>query len=467
MTISELKSDLKPGCRAHLVGIGGVSMAPLAEVLYGMGIRVSGSDMRESATVEHLRSLGIPVVIGHFAENIQGTDLVIRTAAVHNDNPEIAAALEAGIPVFERAQAWGALMTDYQHALCISGTHGKTTTTSMCTHIAMAANIDPTIMIGGTLPLLQAGHRVGKGDTIILESCEYCNSFLSFRPTTAVILDIEADHLDFFKDLADVENSFRRFAELVPSKDGIVVANADDRNTMDTLDQLDRDMITFGLGDYADVYCKNLEYVNGMGQFDLMYNGEMLTHIELSVPGKHNVKNALAAAAACLTIHISPDAIARGLNAYHGAARRFEYKGEYNGAKIYDDYAHHPGELHVLMDTVKTLGYRRIICAFQPHTYSRTKALFSDFVRELGRPDVTILTDIYAAREKNTLGISSKDIADRIPSAIYCPSLDDVSTRLKDLARPGDLILTVGAGDIFRVGELLAKEGAANKETNF
>ena len=459
MTVSELKAALKPGCHAHLVGIGGVSMSPLAEVLHGMGIKISGSDMHESATVEHLRSLGIPIVIGHFAENVQGADLVIRTAAVHNDNPEIAAAISAGIPVYERAQAWGALMTDYQHALCISGTHGKTTTTSMCTHIAMAAQIDPTIMIGGTLPLLQAGHRVGKGDTIILESCEYCNSFLSFRPTTAVILDIEADHLDFFKDLADVENSFRRFAELVPSDGGVVVANADDRNTMDTLDQLDRDMITYGMGDYADVYCENLEYVNGIGQFDLMRNGEKLTHIELSVPGRHNVKNALAASAACLTINIDPAAIAAGLKAYHGAARRFEFKGEYNGAKIYDDYAHHPGELHVLMDTAKTLGYQRIICAFQPHTYSRTKALFSDFVRELGRADVTILTDIYAAREKNTLGISSKDIADRIDGAIYCPTLDDVFAQLKAMARPGDLILTVGAGDVYTVGARLAAEG--------
>ena len=459
MTVSDLKTRLKPGCRAHLVGIGGVSMAPLAEVLHGMGISVSGSDMRESATIEHLRSLGIPVIIGHYAESVKDVDLIIRTAAVHNDNPEIAAALEAGTPVFERAQAWGALMTDYKHALCISGTHGKTTTTSMCTHIAMAANADPTIMIGGTLPLLHAGHRVGKGDTIILESCEYCNSFLSFRPTTAVILDIEADHLDFFKDLADVENSFRRFAELVPSEGGIVVANADDRNTMDTLDQLDRDMMTFGLGAYADVYCENLEFVNGIGNFDLMRNGEKLTHVQLSVPGKHNVKNALAAAAACLTVNIAPEAIAAGLNAYHGAARRFEYKGEYNGAKIYDDYAHHPGELHVLMDTVKTLGYQRIICAFQPHTYSRTKALFSDFVRELSRPDITILTDIYAAREKNTLGISSKDVADRIPGAEYCPSLDDVAARLRELAQPGDLILTVGAGDIYRVGETLAAEG--------
>lgn len=458
MIVSELKRCLKPGCRAHLVGIGGVSMAPLAEVLHGMGVVVSGSDMKESKTVEHLRSLGIQVKIGHFPDGAKGADLVIRTAAVHDDNPEIAGAREAGIPVYERAQAWGALMSDYKHALCISGTHGKTTTTSMCTHIVMAAQMDPTVMIGGTLPLLHAGHRVGKGDTIILESCEYCNSFLSFRPTTAVILDIEADHLDFFKDLADVENSFRRFADLVPAEDGVVVANADDRNTMDTLDGLNRNVITFGMGSYADVYCENVEYVSGVGHFDLMRNGEKLTHVELSVPGKHNVENALAAAAATLTIGVPPTAIAAGLHAYRGAERRFQFKGEYNGAMIYDDYAHHPGELHVLLDTAKTLGYDRIICAFQPHTYTRTKALFGDFVHELKRPDITLLAEIYAAREKNTIGISSKDIADSIPGAIYCPTLADVTAKLKELARPGDLILTVGAGDIYQAGEALLSQ---------
>ena len=465
MIVSELKRYLKPGCRAHLVGIGGVSMAPLAEVLHGMGVVVSGSDMKESKTVEHLRSLGIQVKIGHFPDGAKGADLVIRTAAVHDDNPEISGARQAGIPIFERAQAWGALMSDYKHALCIAGTHGKTTTTSMCTHIVMAAQMDPTVMIGGTLPLLHAGHRVGKGDTIILESCEYCNSFLSFRPTTAVILDIEADHLDFFKDLADVENSFRRFADLVPAEDGIVVANADDRNTMDTLDGLNRNVITFGLGNYADVYCENLEYVGGVGHFDLMRDGEKLTHVELSVPGKHNVKNALAAAAAALTIDVPPAAIAAGLHAYRGAERRFQFKGEYNGAMIYDDYAHHPGELHVLLDTAKTLGYDRIICAFQPHTYTRTKALFGDFVHELQRPDITLLAEIYAAREKNTIGISSKDIADCIPGAIYCPTLADVTAKLKELARPGDLILTVGAGDIYQAGEALLQEPEAIKES--
>lgn len=456
MTVNDLKKLLTPGRRIHLVGIGGVSMFPLAEVLRGAGCIITGSDFKESANVLHLKKEGVTVFMGHHPENVENAEVVIRTAAVHDDNPEIAAAHAKNIPVFERAQAWGAIMQDYTHALCISGTHGKTTSTSMAAHVAMAAGLDPTIMIGGSLPLLGCGYRVGEGDTIILESCEYCNSFLSFRPTTAVILDIEADHLDFFKDLADVEHSFRAFASLVP-QNGMVIANADDRNTMDTLDDLDRPMMTFGLGSYADVYCENLEWTMGIPSFDLMSNGKKVCRIELSVPGMHNVKNALAVAAAALSMGVPPTAISQGLNLFRGAERRFEFKGMLNGARIYDDYAHHPGEIHMLLETAKTLGYNRVICAFQPHTYTRTKAFFPEFVEELSNADITILADIYAARETDTLGVSSKDIADRLPHGEYCPTFDDVENRLRELARPGDLILTVGAGELFKVAERLAE----------
>ena len=342
----DINSYLVPGKRAHLAGIGGVSMSPLAEVLHSMGLSVQGSDMNDSPAVEHLRALGIPVAIGHAADNLGDADFVIRTAAIHDDNPEISGAVARGIPVFERAQAWGAIMHGYRNALCISGTHGKTTTTSMATHIFMAADTDPTVMIGGTLPLLHSGYRVGHGDTIIAESCEYCNSFLSFFPTVAVILNVEADHLDFFKDLHDVEHSFRRF----------------------------------------------------------------------------------------------------------------EKKGSYHGADVYDDYAHHPGELHALLTMAKALPYRRIVCAFQPHTYTRTKALFEEFVQELKLPDVLILAEIYAAREQNDIGISSNDLARRIPGAIYCPTLDKVTEALRAAAQPGDLIITVGAGDIYKAGEKLLRE---------
>ena len=455
MTDLDIRSFIAPGRRAHLPGIGGVSMAPLAEVLHGAGMVITGSDMRESAAVEHLRSLGIPVHIGHRAENLGQAELVIRTAAVHDDNPEIAAAHAAGVPVFERAQAWGAIMRGYKHALCISGTHGKTTTTSMCTHIIMAAQMDPTVMIGGTLPLLGSGYRVGHGDTIILESCEYCNSFLSFFPTVAVILNIEADHLDFFKDLEDVEKSFRAFADLVP-EGGRIIANRDDENTMRTLAGEERPVTTFGLAE-GDIHAADLTWNKGLPTFDVVCRDQVYAHVSLSVPGLHNVKNALAAAASAIALGVPGEAVERGLAQFRGAGRRFEHKGTYHGAQVYDDYAHHPGELKALLDTARTLGYARVICAFQPHTYTRTKALFDDFVEVLKQPDITLLAEIFAARETNDIGISSRDLAERIPGAKYCATLPEVTDALRALARPGDLILTVGAGDIYTAGEALVK----------
>ena len=453
--MTDFEQYLVPTRKGHLIGIGGVSMSPLAEVLNGMGLSISGSDMNESEKTEHLRSLGVSVKIGHSADNLSdNTDFVVRTAAVRDENPEIVAAHARGIPVYERTQAWGAIMRDYTNALCISGTHGKTTTTSMSTHILMAAQRDPTVMIGGTLPLLQAGHRVGKGDTIVLESCEYYNSFHAFFPTIAVILNIEADHLDFFKDLEDVKASFRKFAALVP-ENGHIVANYDDKNTMEALASLNRKLFTFGLSDKADVYAENIERKGAQTEFDVMYRGELFTHVSLRVPGLHNVKNALAASAAAICLGIDPTAVTYGLAGFTGAGRRFEFKGKFNGADVYDDYAHHPGELKAIIDAVEPLGYKRVIVVFQPHTFSRTKALFNDFIEQLRRPNIAYLAEIYAAREKNTLGISSADLAKNIPDSRYFASFDEIEQSLKKTAAPGDIILTVGAGDVYKLGERL------------
>ena len=452
-----IRDYIVPGRRAHLVGIGGVSMCPLAEVLRGMGLQVQGSDMTESDTVRHLRSLGIPVAIGHNAENLGDCDLVIRTAAVHDSNPEIAGAVARGIPVYERAQAWGAIMQRYPNALCVAGTHGKTTTTSMCTHIFMAAEADPTVMIGGTLPLLHAGYRVGQGDTIILESCEYCNSFLSFFPTVAVILNVEEDHLDFFKDLHDIQNSFRQFAELVPEA-GSVIVNADNASAMEAVAGIAHPVFTFGLDHPADCTAANLQEVDGRPVFDVMVRGEKYAHVELHVYGHHNVLNALAAASAAYVLGLPGHAVEEGLASFTGAGRRFEHKGTYHGAEVYDDYAHHPDELHALFTTAREMGYQRLVVAFQPHTYSRTAKLFDRFVEELKIPDVAILAEIFAAREQNTLGISSADLCRNIPGAVYCSTLDKVAEQLRQAARPGDLILTVGAGDIYRAGEKLLEK---------
>ncbi len=451
-----IEDFIKPGAHAHLVGVGGVSMAPLAEVLKGKGVEITGSDMRQSDTVTHLRSLGIPVTIGHLAESVKGAGCVIRTAAVHDDNPEIAAALAAGIPVFERAQAWGAIMRHYKNALCVAGTHGKTTTTSMCTHIFLAAGRDPSVMIGGNLPILGCGHRVGHGDTIIAEACEYCNSFLSFAPTVAVILNVEEDHLDFFKDLDDIKSSFRRFAELVPSN-GSVVVNHDNAGALSAVSGLD--VFAFGLEEGADCTAANLREEKDGPEFDILVHGERYAHVKLQVHGMHNISNALAAASAAHVLGVPGRAVEEGLASFTGAGRRFEKKGTCCGADIYDDYAHHPDELRALLTMAGGLGYQRVICAFQPHTYTRTAAFFDSFVEALKLADAVVLADIYAARETDTLGMSSQKLAEQIPGAVCPGSLEAVAAHLEEMARPGDLILTVGAGDIYLVGDTLAAVG--------
>ena len=439
---------LVPGCHVHLVGIGGVSMRPLGLVLKGMGMEVTGSDMSQSAGTRELEEQGIPVAIGHRAENIRGAGCIIRTAAAHNDNPEIAAARAAGIPVFERAQAWGEIMKSYKNAVCISGTHGKTTATSMMTHVLMEADLDPTVMIGGYLPLLHAGHRVGRGDTIVLESCEYCDSFLNFFPTLAVVLNVDADHLDYFKDLHDIQSSFHKFASLATFG---IVANGDDPHTVEAMEGLD--YVSFGLDEKNRIHAANM--CPDWRHFDVICDGEHYCHLDMGVLGRHNAMNALAVAASAWMMGIPGETVSHGLESFHGAGRRMEFKGHWHGADVYDDYAHHPDELAATIAAFRSMGDHRLVLAFQPHTYSRTKALFDDFVRELKKADVCILAEIYAARERNTIGISSAHLAQQIPGSVFCEDLPGVTQVLKDIVQEGDIVVTVGAGDIFRAGEAL------------
>ena len=447
----EINQYIRKGRRVHLVGIGGVSMRPLGIVLQEMGLIVTGSDMNSSVSTDELIGYGIPVAIGHRAENIIDAECIIRTAAAHNDNPEIQAARAAGIPIFERAQAWGVIMQEYKNAICFSGTHGKTTATSMMTHILMEANWDPTVMIGGYLPILQAGHRIGHGDTIVMESCEYCDSFLNFFPTVAVILNVEEDHLDYFKDLKQIEASFHRFAELATDR---IIANGDDANTKDALEGLD--YLSFGFGENNRIRAVNIS--SDYRSFDVVCDGQLYCHLNLQVLGAHNVLNALGAASAAWALGIDGQSVSGGLATFTGAERRLQFKGEFNGAKVYDDYAHHPGELAATLKAVRCMGDNRVIIAFQPHTYTRTKALFEDFIRELKNADVVVLSEIYAARERNTIGISSRDLCERIPGSVYCEALPEVTEYLRSIAQPGDLILTVGAGDIYRAGDALVKD---------
>ena len=518
MSFNELEHYLKSGERCHLVGIGGNSVSSLAEILNEKGVCVSGSDINDSPVIDRMRELGIKVAIGHSAKNVDGVSCVIRTAAAREDNIEIKTARARGIPIFERSEAWGYIMSRYKNAICIAGVHGKTTTTSMVTHILLAAEVDPTIMIGGTLPILGSGYRLGNGDFIALESCEYYNSFHNFCPTVAVILNVDTDHLDFFRDLDDLKSSFRKFASLVPDS-GYIVCNGDDGNTMEALAPLKRDLFTFGFSEVAvldtnaasgsnayqtakasikaqeekkaletkDMQMAHLknEHVKHLLQdcpaipmrvrgvnvlhagnnpsMDILYDGEPLCKITLQIPGIHNLRNALAAIAASLAIGIPVRAIENGLYSYKGVGRRFEYKGSVNGADVYDDYAHHPSELCATLDSISTLGYKRTILAFQPHTYSRTKALYSDFVTELSRPDITFLAPIYAAREKDDRTISSEVLAGSVPGARCCRNLQELADEIAAIARAGDIVVTAGAGDVYKVGEALTKH-AVNVE---
>ena len=416
----KIKSFFQNGKRVHLVGIGGVSMRPLALVLRDRGLEISGSDMNASVSTDELIAKGIRVFIGHRAENIDGADCIIRTAAARNDNPEIAAARAKGIPVFERAEAWGVIMQEYRNAICIAGTHGKTTTTGMVTHIFMEAQRDPTVMIGGYL---------------------------------AVINNIEEDHLDFFKDLADIQKSFRRFAELIPS-DGVRIANGDDANTREALAGLE--YRTFGLGTQNDVHPENVS--DDWRSFDVICGGAFYAHVDLQVYGRFNAINALGACAVAWTMGVDGEIAARGLHSFRGAGRRMEFKGTCGGADVYDDYAHHPHEVRAMLEAVKTMGYDRIVLAFQPHTYSRTRALFRDFVEVLKLADQLVLAEIYAAREQNTIGIHSSDLAAEIPGSVCFETLPEVADYLRSIAKPGDIILTVGAGDIYKAGEAICDQ---------
>ncbi len=446
----ELLPFLVPGRRVHLAGIGGTSMHSLGLVLKQFGVDISGSDMTATSYTEALEAKGIPVHIGHDAKNIEGAEVIIRTAAIHDDNVEIAAARKKGLKVFERAQAWGVIMRAYENAVCISGTHGKTTTTSLVTHILMEAAWDPTVMVGSYLPLLHASHRVGQGDTIVLESCEYCDSFLNFSPTLAVILNIEEDHLDYFKDLADIQKSFRKFAAM--AKKGIL-ANGDDPHTLAAIEGFD--YVTFGLGEHNTVRATGM--CPDWRHFDVVCDGKPYCHVDLNVMGRHNAMNALAAAGVAWMLGIPGEVAAKGLANYHGARRRMEFKGRYNGADIYDDYGHHPDELAATYEVVRTMGYDRVILVFQPHTYTRTKALFHDFLRVLKNADHLVIPEIFAARETDTLGLSSRQMVEKLPGSVYCKTLEDTAAYLRTIARPGDMILTSGCGDVNRTCDMLLR----------
>ncbi len=452
--------DFNQPIHVHFIGIGGISMSGLAEVLLSKGFTVSGSDSKQSELTNHLADKGVIIHIGQTAENIHdGIDLVVYTAAIHPDNPEFAAVVAAGIPMLTRAELLGEIMANFRVAIGVSGTHGKTTTTSMVTEILVGAGLDPTVSVGGILPSIGGNLRLGQSENFITEACEYTNSFLSFAPTIEIILNIEEDHMDFFKDLQDIRNSFHQFALLLPS-DGLLVINGDIENYAEICEGVQCPYVTVGAKETCDYSAKNITYdENGCCHYTLLHNGQEITEVALGVPGIHNVYNSLAAWAVAAHLNIANEAILEGLFGFHGTDRRFQFKGELNGFRIVDDYAHHPSEIHATITSAKKTKHNKLVVIFQPHTYTRTKAFLEDFAKELSGADLVILADIYAAREQNTLGIYSTDIKALIDQAgtecIYEPDFSKIQDLVLARCGEGDLVITMGAGNIVEVGEAL------------
>ena len=447
--------------KIYFIGIGGISMSGLAEILFDEGFQVMGSDMKKSELTDRLEQKGIKVEYGQRASNIPAdTQVVVYTAAIHPDIPEFVAAKEIGIPMLARAELLGELLRNYQLAVNIAGTHGKTTTTSMLTEILLAGEKDPTVTVGGILPAIGGNIRVGGSELFVAEACEYTNSFLSFFPTMEIILNIEADHLDFFKDIEDIRHSFRRFAQKLDEK-GILIINREIPRLEEITEGLPCKVITFGRNPETSNYsAAEITYDQyARASYTLMIDGKPEGKIVLGVPGEHNVYNSLSVVAAGRELGITLEQIQKGLKCFSGTNRRFEKKGEIGGVTVIDDYAHHPQEIRATLTTAKNYPHRKIWCVFQPHTYSRTAALLDEFAQALLLVDEVILADIYAAREVNTIGITSQDLADKIPEAggrvHYIPSFDEIETFILENCVPGDLLITMGAGDIVKVGEKL------------
>ncbi len=457
------KINFEKPVHVHFIGIGGISMSGLAKVLLKEGFTISGSDNKRSALTEQLEGAGATIFYGQKASNIiEGIDVVVYTAAIHADNEEYKAAVDKGLYMLKRSQLLGQLMRNYDIPIAVSGTHGKTTTTSMLTHILLAADTDPTISVGGILNAIGGNIRVGNSEIFVTEACEYTNSFLEFFPKISIVLNIDEDHLDFFKDLEDIRRSFRRFAELLPA-DGFLVINGDIENLDGIINGLSCKVITYGTDTALDYRAVNISHNElGNASFDLIKKGDFIKRITLSVNGDHNVSNALAALAVADLLDISVEESAEGLKKFRGTKRRFEYKGEVNGITIIDDYAHHPTEIRASLMAARHYPHREIWCIFQPHTYTRTKALFHEFVDALSYTDHIILADIYAARETDTLGISSEDIAKSLcesgMDAYYLPSFEKIEAFCLEKCKKGDMLITMGAGDVVNIGDALLKQ---------
>ncbi len=455
--------DFNHPIRIYFMGIGGISMSGLAEVVLKAGFTVSGSDNRASDLTQRLASHGAEVYIPQRAENItDDIDLIVYTAAIHPDNPEWQAAKKKGIPMLSRAEFLGQLMDNYADPIAVCGTHGKTSTTSMLAHILMEANADPTISVGGMLDAIGGNIRVGGSDLFLTEACEYTNSFLNFHPKYNIILNIEEDHLDFFEDLAAIRGSFASFAaNTLPG--GIVIINSAIDHPEEITATADARVVTFGLTGDEDYSARGVACdSHACPSFVWTHDGAKCGYVSLQVPGEHNVSNALAAIACATEAGFTDQQIIRGLQSFSGTARRFEYKGMIGDTPVIDDYAHHPTEIRATLTAAQHCPHERVVCVFQPHTYSRTKAFWDQFIDALSLADVVLLTDVYAARETDTLGVCCGDMAnelrDRGIESYYFPTFEEVENFLSKKFLNSDLLITMGAGDVYRIGETLLSE---------
>jgi len=474
--LKDTKTSILTGKKhIHFIGIGGSGMYPLAQILHSQGYYLTGSDNNETETLEAVRKMGIPVFLGQRAENIEGADLIVHTAAIMADNPELIAAKASGVPVLERSELLGIVTSWYDNAICVSGTHGKTTTTSMLTQVLYTADVDLSAFIGGKLPCIGGSGLAGKSDIMVCESCEFVDTFLKLYPDIAVILNIDADHLDYFKTLDNIIKSFRKFSEMATKA---LIINGDDENTLKAVDGLDKEKITFGLNPDNDYYACDIKRISGMEtEYTLCKKGEALGTITLHVAGMHNILNSLAAAAAADYVNVPFEKIQKGLSEFRGAGRRFELIGKANGITIVDDYAHHPKELEVTLKAAMDMGYKNVWAVFQPFTFSRTQILLDDFAKALCIPNKAVLTDIMGSREKNTYGIFTRHLAEKIDGCIYFPqneneeytderkyqNFDDVCDYICENASDGDLVITLGCGDVYKVAKMILKKLNAQK----
>lgn len=429
-------------------------MFPMVQILHSEGFYITGSDNNETETTKIERKMGIPVTLGQAAENIEGADLIVYTAAIMSDNPELIAAKASGVPCLERSDMLGLLTRRYSKAVCVAGTHGKTTTSAMIAQTLLEGGFDPSAFIGGKVKALGGSGRAGKSDIFVVEACEFVDTFLKLSNDISVILNIDNDHLDYF---GSIENSIKSFRKFASNSTGPVIVNGDDANTMKAVEGLDKEIITFGWSNKNDYYAADVRFLGGAKSgYTLMHHGKPICEIRLSIPGKHNILNSMACAVVCLYLGMNPEEMAEHIDKFPGAGRRFEILGEVNGVTIADDYAHHPTEIAATLKAAKEMDFHEVWAVFQPFTYSRTALLMDDFVTALSVADHVVMSEIMGSREKNTYNVYTKDLAEKIPGSVWFNTFKEMADYTMSHAKPGDLVITLGCGDVYKCAYIMA-----------